>query len=72
MKLVIYWAVGEKNFLSYLYLDRGIKSKMWRVWVHPRWQLEQWFECRPVRPEPQQCSLEYEQQHWLSLRPLQW
>jgi len=36
--------------------------------LHPWWQLEQWCECRGIHAEFEQCTCEYEQQHWLSLR----
>jgi len=38
------------------------------VCVHPRWQLEQWGERWGVHVEPEQRSVEFEQQHWVSLR----
>ena len=33
-----------------------------------RWELEQWDQRRCVRPQFEQCSDEYEHEHWLSLR----
>ena len=34
----------------------------------PRWQLEQWQQCRRVRVESEQYADQHEHQHWVSGR----
>jgi len=49
-----------------LYYRLGQRKLM--AWFHPRWQLEQYFECRCVQFESEQYAHEYQYQYRVSGR----